>query len=906
MSQTTKAYSSDLLNAFLASFVDAGKAEAVRKFVESLEYDANVTDACPLSLLSEFHNRTNDFDGDDDNKPFGDDTNADDLRDYDHYGFDVPAQSSFLDTMSHSASRNQGQLPSFRSLDSTSLTAKRKDGPSPSNTSMDTMSPYAIGNEGNSPFKFVDLDVSPTRKKQRKPGAIPSDGTPISFHEYLKFVTDEIIPPSSCGMMSVALLVEEMFDTYDSQWKELDKLGPLSLDRMQHVYRLHVFFPSSLQLYCVRHLRRPHYQVSLHDLDAFVRFNIALHVELCLYNGESNHCNSVCAVFNDFTPEQFSKGDPTKFPFDEAIEFVMAQANVASKDEFHKTFRQRLFEDSGWTSPVCMSRNNDPTFEGVSTPHLKPGTEKFSMQYLSMTQIARAMAVPWTTELFHDDNFPDRQKLFASKIHSDNVFESARFHITSEDALLQCHSDRFNSNVVPFVFGITRISGNLRAGMTFYQRLSIDTTLQAMNYMWKLNHLVFETIENIPPTRWNVSSQMFSDRSVQSYYRFVHIAQVPCHLHPSAYRQMSLHCMLIMSKRFHLNLAGLVSLLSAAEIIPHNQFYFCSACVVMLHALRNKTFVPSHFTEYKIGFAVHLIMRVLIEQRVKRPKFRFSTYRPHRFLGNSEWVLLNNARLLLILSSWRYAASPKGESRKEKMYGHLSAMFQHCHHGTGPLVAMHMMAMASEVGLMPPWIRDYCEINNDPNDLIPSHALGCLKKKPTKEKTFRDLQTALTNRFGFQFTPAYVENIICKVKRLLSPKPDTNYADVFVVGQLLFYFEEDQIVIRYPMRAGDTNERHETLLQKALIVRFPMGNSLMTMEEIAGTVDGLPKIQTKMPDSVLANDLNGLLSYELLQTKSSVLVDYPVPNIGSTTVASPIRRDASELFESIRVEIGID
>ena len=63
-------------------------------------------------------------------------------------------------------------------------------------------------------------------------------------------------------------------------------------------------------------------------------------------------------------------------------------------------------------------------------------------------------------------------------------------------------------------------------------------------------------------------------------YRFI---SNPCNMDVTGYHNLFLFCMLTMIREFELGIPDIISLHSAAEVVPHTGAFFAMACNIVLH-----------------------------------------------------------------------------------------------------------------------------------------------------------------------------------------------------------------------------------------------------------------------------------------------------------------------------------
>ena len=144
----------------------------------------------------------------------------------------------------------------------------------------------------------------------------------------------------------------------------------------------------------------------------------------------------------------------------------------------------------------------------------------------------------------------------------------------------------------------------------------------------------------------------------------------------------------------------------------------------------------------------------------------------------------------LILHCWSaYCASPAKSYRKkiyQKVSGHLESFSPNC----GPLVIGHSIGILSEVGLLPPWFREFAVVDKGSKYMayfIKTYATGQTMRGSDCDRLVSTLVHRFSELRGEKVTMSVVENIMCKSYRVLNKSgSDTKWADTLYPGQTLF------------------------------------------------------------------------------------------------------------------------
>jgi hypothetical protein len=694
------------------------------------------------------------------------------------------------------------------------------------------------------------------------------------------------------SIFNVALVIEECADG------ALTSNGPLDFQRLvQHCTNLHIVLSSPYQVYIAKRLNVPHYQspisaitTVLEDIDNYSSSSsrpsslTLLPTVTCYFPTVDTYTDFVVVLNQGSTINKYL-GDGTHINFQKLQSFL----NEVKKKEV-TTVRQASFVDFGFASGQNTSRTSTTVMSGVAEPRLKiltaANNDKVVPLFLAGSKLATKVKVPWMgpsqAVCFNPDDV-SRQERFAGKIHPQNVLEALRIHETRFASRLHCHIDQHNPTEALYcgVIGITQVLENAdeelsRVGVVFYQRKSISECLEREAGRAPLLSHLLEFIHDMPPEEQEIGTHLFSSSLDAArplhQFSFASMLRNPCNLDPASFHQ-PFHVMTVaLVQKFKLNLVEIASVATAYELIPETAYYWHLATSTMLGLKQ----LPSVFRGYGFGYlfaalALHFLQKYREGTHVQEVR-RHSTYKisvlPTRLAFHDKV----HCRLVLCLQVWRKSPTSKRKKTARTDYDTLTKIWQEWKDdGVGMLIAQHSMAMHSELGLLPPWVREGASITAGKLYMkyfmqkFPMIGLGRLGK-PNVDSVVGDLQSALTLQLGGNFSRSWVENLLCKGYRA-STESTSPFVDLLIDHQPLFKFESATVSVIH-----NDNSVLKVKGGSALINSFPFGESLLPTKDIAEKMKELTGNIFEQLSSVE-------LPREIIETVVSVEFEFEVSSI---------------------------
>lgn len=259
---------------------------------------------------------------------------------------------------------------------------------------------------------------------------------------------------------------------------------------------------------------------------------------------------------------------------------------------------------------------------------------------------------------------------------------------------------------------------------------------------------------------------------------------------------------------FHLSFPMIVSALICMDIFPHTGYFYDLAVYELVNGK-----ILFDGDPWLIGRFLSLRMLQLRDtfyadrrggrKREKLSIFRFNSYRmnPSKegLPTESEWIDRVQRKVGVCLFIWARAPTKPKLASIVGDYDSSSQLYQETVNGMGPLSAKHQFAILSYLGCLPDWIREYAPIEGRVLAFFQQRYPKLSWSKEPGRLTMTTIQYYMQHRIGEWWSHSKVENVICKVFRILSPaRSDRNFVDVHRIDQILVVQEKSSLSIAFP------------------------------------------------------------------------------------------------------------
>jgi len=180
-------------------------------------------------------------------------------------------------------------------------------------------------------------------------------------------------------------------------------------------------------------------------------------------------------------------------------------------------------------------------------------------------------------------------------------------------------------------------------------------------------------------------------------------------------------------------------------------------------------------------------------------------------------------------------------AKRKQGYQLLLSVIKASYNGVRDLVGGHALALMSELGLLPNWIRmEAIHIKRARYVSTFEKNYGVNLKGTELDSFMKTLSAQLSYIFEETFPPSKTENVCCKTYRLWNENSqDNRWCDTFSPNQLLFSFDTERFFVH--------GKHHVEEYPGGLISRFPIGNELKMLNEIANDLhEVLPVLESGM------------------------------------------------------------
>jgi hypothetical protein len=212
-------------------------------------------------------------------------------------------------------------------------------------------------------------------------------------------------------------------------------------------------------------------------------------------------------------------------------------------------------------------------------------------------------------------------------------------------------------------------------------------------------------------------------------------------------------------------------------------------------------------------------------KRMKLGVFRYNSFKQFPLvpdlLSPSAWIECAVNKLVVCLFIWQRVPTKPNLKTINVIYDSCSALFQGTVHGMGPLSAKHQFAVLSSLGCLPSWLRTYTSVEGRVLEFFEERYSNLEWTGLAGRKTLSTIQTYSKNHFHDVWEISKVENLLCKVFRLISPNgTDSSYVDIH---------RNDQILI------VEMDSKYSIHFVNGRVVHLP-ANSLCNQWEVVGSV----------------------------------------------------------------------
>jgi hypothetical protein len=653
-------------------------------------------------------------------------------------------------------------------------------------------------------------------------------GARISLHD-LKRILHAHPTTATSSIYNLGFVFEVGTDQFAHQdrSRRLTELGFFAEERLGHMKEIHFLWPSQFQSYHARHGQDPHGQCLFAE---FVSGLYSFQGEIFVYFPNTNYSNHFLLVDNN---SAVSRGVDWNF-VDDAIPHIQKMATTYQ--------RQAEFRDFGRCTWLSSSRVG-----GVAEPNQKPGTNH-----------PGAKVIFATMEAFKASSRP----LWYKEEGNGRPVDYVRLSRTSSFKRCGLHRDNLSNSVdYPDVLCVSTIRNGRRLSFNAQQKKSMDQLGQKVEATRDLMGDILRLYNGVPATRKQVCLGLLDGETVN--FEGYTLVSNHCNMDPLSYGQPVLLAIARLMHHFDLNLVEIHSVHLASCFVPECKIFF-SIAADMLMSLQ--------IEELRAGdtgvFLGRLLALLSIQvQKAYQSKKRVDIRRyPKRVspevLSRNSWAEIVRYHAVLCLHVWKgHSKCPK--SQRNAVYDDVVARLVHVY-GMGLLVGNHLIGEKACLGLLPAWMREHAKISDNSKAVVFfKYRYGDSKhlKGEGLRRFSSDVAATIADRFGHLTSLRKVENIFCKVYRLLN-KGDSLWKDVLHYEQPVFRFPNEKICEVL------TRDGNFSLDGGFVLNLFPYGNGFESMD---GIIERLHMVAT-IPDDCTLKRFN--LPRELLHPSVEVNLEF--------------------------------
>lgn len=292
----------------------------------------------------------------------------------------------------------------------------------------------------------------------------------------------------------------------------------------------------------------------------------------------------------------------------------------------------------------------------------------------------------------------------------------------------------------------------------------------------------------------------------------VHLTSLPLLLFNAqmytGFLTLFIHPTCVLQHVFHLSLLQVISVLMCMDIFPNSAYFFDLAVFelverkVLYHgeAAAIGQHLATRMVHYRDLYYAHKTTRT--GKRLKLGVFRYHSSKQFplvlHLLSPSDWIECAVKKLVVCLFIWKRAPTKPNLTTIDGIYDSCSALFQDTVHGMGPLSAKHQLSVLSALGCVPSWLRTYTSVEGRVLEFFEKRYPKLAWTGLAGRKTLSGIQTYLQNRFHDIWEILRVENLLCKVYRLINPNgSDSAFVDIHRNDQILIVEVESRYSIHF-------------------------------------------------------------------------------------------------------------
>ena len=302
---------------------------------------------------------------------------------------------------------------------------------------------------------------------------------------------------------------------------------------------------------------------------------------------------------------------------------------------------------------------------------------------------------------------------------------------------------------------------------------------------------------------------------------------------------MWIHSICVLQHVFHLTLLQVISVQMCMDIFPNCAYYFDQAVYELVERR-----VLYHGDPLAIGHHIAIRMIHYRDQYyakktdkngnlLKLGVQRYTSYNSKPALSSlpspTEWIVCAVTKLVVCLFIWKCAPTKPPLKNIDDIFHSCSTLFQKTVDGMGPLSAVHQFAVLSSIGCLPPWLRTYASVEGRVLDFFKGRYNNIEWSGLLGRRTLTTIQTYFQNHFNEVWEITRVENLLCKVYRLISPSGhDSSFVDIHRNDEILIV----EVDSKYSIHFADGKVVH--LSTNILCSEWELvGSIVMTPVEIA-------------------------------------------------------------------------
>ena len=479
----------------------------------------------------------------------------------------------------------------------------------------------------------------------------------------------------------------------------------------------------------------------------------------------------------------------------------------------------------------------------VSIPNLRKGTLK-EPKVIEFMEFGNSLGCSM------NPNLPTTPFQWIHSLEGSQVFDSCRmFQATQKDAvddsdhwfnnlsmlidLLGCHGDNHNCNERR---QLNAFKSNDKDGWTvggiFYTRRSVTSAMKRMKVLRTIiddMNRLFDDSDHFLEGMRSINSSTHAEATPElKFVLMPSILRLRANLNPTIFAQGVIPCVLLMIKKFRLNMIELCCVLQTFDYVSDSSCYFIAACVYTLKFVDENNRRKGYDFGYDLQTLVYQIFQYQKTSGKIPPSGQYYRYIDRietSFCTKNEFVTQTIYRLCLgMMCHAHHSTQPTSFEKSRKVKNRVMKLFTGNAKDVKDLVGGNSLILWTLFNLFPEWMRTFrCPPDKNSKNMqtiIKKYKLESYTKEQI-DSIFGSLITGRSKHVGWDIDYTCAEHGTCKFARILRAIAENRmYKDEHYFTNILkeqyFYdgYDRDQMMPDSTRNDIVVKDSHGTIIQE--------------------------------------------------------------------------------------------